>query len=272
MGRVLEVSVATKGPDSTKRRLVHGESLFDVFEVLCALLPAPRVREWGECHIKILEAPGMQVLAVKPLNFTNICGKLTHHHAWSGRAVHVPAVEQWIVVDENSFGPCRKLCSPYSTLMTCMQSSVTRFCGGVSFVKTCEVISIAIDPESVAQSTLHMVVANEHMGRPINTGSPQLLRALQADGRWAAQCTHEYEDVTFVVGFMLSGFDLSVMRFASGLAMEFSPTTVRVMVSRRGKVNYFVSLSSVPLDRHVDVEREVAYVLGEVGAVLWACT
>ena len=54
--------------------------------------------------------------------------------------------------------------------------------------------------------------------------------------------------------------------------MEFSPTTVRVMVSRRGKVNYFVSLSSVPLDRHVDVEREVAYVLGEVGAVLWACT
>lgn len=267
---LLEVSVQNEARDYTKRRVLADASLFEVVDVVCSLLPLRDTVGHGACCVRIREAPDL--LPCKELAFTNICGKIVHHIAWHNKPVHVPAVRGWLVEEHNSFGPSMKLCSPSSTLMTCMDSSVTRFCGGVSFEKTLEVLEIAIDQESVGSLTLHMLVANEHIGRPVQTSSPQILHALASDARWTTNSMHEHEDVCFVAGFLLSAFDAATMEQQAGFALAFCPLTVRVMVSRRGKVNYFVTLDSVPMARHAELQQSVFHVLGEIRKVLLLAT
>lgn len=269
-GTLLEVSVQNATREYSRRRVVPGASLFDVVDVVCSLLPRDGTAKCGACCVRIREAPAL--LRSKALGFTNICGKIVHLPAWQHRAVHVPAVRGWLVVEHNSFGPSQKLCSPNSTLMTCVDSSVTRFCGGVSFAATREVIEVAIEQESVDRVTLHMLVANEHIGRPVQTSSSQLLQALSADARWKTASTHEHEDVSFVAGFLLSEFDAGMLEQQAGLAVAVVPLTVRLMVSRRGKVNYFVTLDSVPMERHVELEQSVRHVLGQIRRVVLQAT
>jgi hypothetical protein len=267
---LLEVSVQNETHNYTKRRVLQDASLFEVVDVVCSLLPLRDVAGHDSCRVCVRETHSL--FPRKELGFTNICGKVVHHLAWHHRTVHVPAVWGWLVHEHNSFGPSVKLSSPNSTLMTCMDSSVTRFCGGVSFEKTLEVLEIAIDQESVSSVTLHMLVANEHIGRPVQTSSSQLLSAFAADGRWTTNTMHEHEDVCFVAGFLLSAFDAATLERQAGFALAFCPLTVRVMVSRRGKVNYFVTLDSVPMARHAELQHSVFYLLGEIRKVLLLAT
>jgi hypothetical protein len=266
----IEISVHNHTHDYSRRRVLDSTSLFEVVDVICSLLPREATAECAACFVCVKPAPAL--LCSKELGFTNICGKIVHLQAWQHMAVHVPAVRGWLVPEHNSFGPSLKLCSPNSTLMTCVDSSVTRFCGGVSFKATQEIIEIAIDQESIDRVTLHMLVANEHIGRPIHTSSPQLLHALLADARWQTESTHEHEDVSFVAGFLLSKFDAGMLEQQAGFALAFVPLTVRLMISRRGKVNYFVTLDSVPLQRHTELEHSVRYLLGQIRRVVLQAT
>jgi hypothetical protein len=268
----VEVNVSCDVSNTRKRRVLKDASVFDVLGVISGILSdtsAPR--NWTP-RVRVIDAPSLRGLTSKELVFTNICGKVTHHLAWHNKAVHVPEVMPWIVMDENDFGVCRKLSSPNSTLMTCMNSAVTRFCGGVSFEKTLEVVEIAIDRESVMSMTLHMVVANEHIGRPVHTSSPQIMRALASDTRWTTGVAHEHEDASFSTGFLLSQFDVCALGANAACALVHCPRIVRVSVSRRGKVNYFVALDNAPLKDNAVVSRDVLCVLGQIRAVILRCT
>lgn len=172
-----------------------------------------------------------------PIKFSNICGKIDHV---SRRNLYYPAVTPLLVNVKNGFGNFRGLYSKHCNLLTCTSQSSTLFRGGRCSRAIEKVVSHAILPESIANMTVHMLVAIARLGRGVCVNANYLDHQLARDERWTCVSMPQHEDMTYVKGFKLKNFKEKFIQ-------EFkiaSPQSVVINVSKHGSVNFFMTLQS----------------------------
>ena len=191
-----------------------------------------------------------------PIRFTNICGKIDHvMHS----RVYQPGIEPLVVNVKNAFGRFRGLYSKLGNLLTCTSKSSTLFRGGRCSKSIQRMIDHAINPQNIAKTTLHMLVATARLGYGVCIDSYYLEAYMARDSRWTCVPMALNEDMSHVKAMRLTDFDADFMQ-RLGIP---APQSVVINVSKHGSVNFFMTMA-VDVDFVVGVEHTYRAFLNEL--------
>ena len=276
------VEVKTSSELHIRRRvLVDVGSIFDVFGVISDLVE----QEDPECETKVVvggvtervlgkHAEDFQVNSPE-LIVSNVCGKVTHCLPQFYKEVHHPYVMPSVRPSKNRFGRFDCLYSSKCNLLTSISRQYTLFRGGRCMKQTLDTIRTALLPETIYENNVHMLVMSTRLGRPIQTNSLQVKHALEADNRWAVRLTDTMDDSDHKCSFLLNNFDTKTWRGIAGIEdgdPAYFPMQIKLMLTKRGSVNFFLSMDNVPLVEHETVLNHVTSLLMEIVKLVAQCT
>ena len=276
------VEVKTSSALHIRRRvLVNTESIFDVFGVISDLVqqedPEYKTRVVvGSVSERVL-GKNVSDFQVKSLELvvSNVCGKVTHILPQYYKEVHHPYVMPSVRASNNRFGRFDCLYSGRCNLLTSVSRKYTLFRGGHCMKETLDTIRVALLPETVHTNTVHMLVMSTRLGRPIQTNSSQVKNALETDKRWSVSITNILDDSDYKCSFLLRNFDEDTCRKQAGIVHgdpAYFPLQIKLMLTKRGSVNFFLSMDDVPLVEHETVLKHVTSLLMEIVKVIVQCT
>ena len=279
---IQSVEVKTSSALHIRRRvLVDIDSIFDVFGVISDLVQ----QEDPEYETKVVvggvtervlgkHAEDFQVKSPE-LIVSNVCGKVTHCLPQFYKDVHHPHVMPSVRPSKNRFGRFDCLYSSKCNLLTSISRQYTLFRGGHCMKQTLDTIGMALLPETICNTTVHMLVMSTRLGRPIQTNSLQVKHALEEDNRWVVRLTDTVDDSDHKCSFIIHKFDTDKWREIAGIVegeSAYFPVQVKLMLTKRGSVNFFLSMDDVPLVEHETVLKHVTSLLMEIVKLVAKCT
>ena len=242
------------------------KDMFDVLTQLSDLVQVDGVAPSSD--ISILLVDNAELYNASTLHFVNICGKIIHSPQFENKEVHLQAVKPVVQRTRNKFGVFDAVYSLNGNLLTCPRRKYTLFRGAPGYDEIKQLVSVVLHPDCVSSISLHMLVANVHLGRPVQIDSMQVIDALGRMGWCDVQVSYQHEDIPFALGFVVSNLNGSIIEARSGVSAHFCPKQLRVVICRRGSVNFFVSLGEMPFEEHAFVTRQVEYIVKSIVAIL----
>ena len=277
-----QVEVKLKSTQHIRRRvLLDTQTIFDVFTAITDLIQ----QEEPGCDTKVdVSNVSQRVLGNGTMHYqissiditiSNVCGKVTHFLPQFYKEVHHPHVMPSIRRTNNKFGRFDCLFANKCNLLTSVSRQYTLFRGGNCMKETLDMIGLALLPETIYASTVHMLVMSTRLGRPIQIDSAQIKNTLITDNRWTASLPDTIDDSDYKCSLMMSKFNTDVWREIVGVAHEepvYLPAQIKLMVTKRGNVNFFLSMQHAPLTEHETIARHTKLMLTEIINVLLKCT
>ena len=272
--------VSMKHDDATRRRLLCSASEFDVFTQVASLYQHHYHDQQAQTgffdptlHFTIAHCRNKKSGRQQDIHFINICGKVTHCLTAGCRQVHYPSVLPCIQRVNNEFGCFDYLMGVGGNLLTNTAQTFTLFRGGSDMQAIQTMIQFCLRSECIAVSTMHMIVANFRLGRPIDISSNAISNAFLRDPNWTAVAILTHEDMNFLRGFTLTNFNAETMTPSEQQPDSlYLPTQIRVLITICGNVNCFVTVDNLPIEEHTAIKTQVNFVLQKIQALLLDCT
>jgi len=153
---------------------------------------------------------------------------------------------------------------------------------------TLEMIQQCVLPETIYTNTVHMLVINTRLGRPIQVDSLQIKNDLDRDTRWKVRLLNNADETGSNCDLLLSQIDVNALREqanfsrdepdepdetdAPNLLPNLFPTKIKMLITKLGNVNMFLSMPSVPLKDYAKIEDHVMFLTREIVRVLMMAT
>lgn len=176
---------------------------------------------------------------IKPrgVYFVNICGKVRHCAA---AYVLNPSVLPLVVSTRDSFGSFSNLYGSDCNLRVLHTNTYTIFRAARSSRGIVDALDFAVNPESIAESSVYMIVASARMAHPVCMQSESIDVALKADKRWHAKSVVKTEEGAHIRSVLLTDFKAE---WVASLGCELCvPTKMLLNVTKNGGVNMFMSV------------------------------
>ena len=267
-----------KSDNGVRRRLLRSASEFDVFtqvSQLYQLHQVPSVTDSNDNNLQfsVSHCRNKKSGRRQEIHFINICGKITHFLTAGCLQVHYPSVLPCIQRVSNEFGCFDYLMGVGGNLLTNTAQTFTLFRGGSDMQAIQTMIQFCLRSECIAVSTMHMIVANFRLGRPIDISSNAISNAFLRDPNWTAVAILTHEDMNFLRGFTLTNFNAETMTPSEQQPDSlYLPTQIRVLITICGNVNCFVTVDNLPIEEHTAIKTQVNFVLQKIQALLLDCT
>ncbi len=277
-----------------RRVLVQTKSIFSVFDTISDLVGREDQQKVNKVMIRLASlrttghddlGDGMdnntyakynlkENMVIEP-RISNVCGKITHIIPQYYKDVHHPYVIPSIRRSKNNFGSFDCLYSSKCNLLTSITRQFTLFRGGHCLKETLDVIHAALLPETIYTNTVHMIVMSARLHWPIQTNSMQIKHGLEMDSRWKVRLIDTTDDHDYKCNFVLFDFDGEewgrVAELAEGSKAYF-PSQIKIMITKRGSINFFLSMDHFPLTEHEVIMKHVGVMLSAIITIVVKCT
>jgi hypothetical protein len=271
----MAAEIRVRNDAHVRRRIVNmnvsGETcaLKHMFDILTQVSDLVQVDGLvSNSDISVLPVQDVELFSASKLHFVNVCGKIIHAPQFENKEVHVPGVKPIVQRSRNKFGVFDVVYSLNGNLLTCPRRKYTLFRGAPGYDEIQELIRVVLHPDCVHSISLHMLVVNVHLGRPVQIDSVQILQPLACTGWCEVQLSCQHEDIPFALGFVVSNLNGGMIEARSGVSAQFCPKQIRVVICRRGSVNFFVSLEEMPFEHYHLVKSQVTYIVKSIIGII----
>ncbi len=240
---MLRLVAVTQSTDELVRQ-VYVHSFADVCTHISSLV-AEIERERTEHVIKVMVQSNHkgETNKAEALSVVNICGKITHV---TNLHLHAPGVKAYVQNKRNNFGVTDRVYTRFGNFHTGSNRTSTLFRAGTSSSKIRDAISHVFVLDNVQHTSVHNIVYNARLGRPVASKNDGIRHALVKLRIGTVLLCLPIEESMFVHCLKLSLQDTTVLQT---LGLEgMADASVRVNICRTGVVNFFVGLpGGVPL-------------------------
>ena len=226
--------------------VVH--SIFDVFEVID--------RRTAQSNYDILKITvhGCSESTEQNPYVSNICGKIYHN----SRDIVREQVAHMQHVANNGFGDFKCFYSPLCNLTIVNSGILTLFRGARSSEDVMTVVEHVLDPQTITEKSIHMIVASARLPYSISVQDYELQRTLLDNSRWAGDIVSTISDNWQTVrSYRLRDFDtlwLNSLNTSDKYCRE-----ILVNITCKGSVNMFMSMHE-QANFYEGVEKEVMWI------------
>jgi len=179
-------------------------------------------------------------ICARDVYFANICGKVIH---CSAVCVIRAAMQPMVCKVANAFGRFSGLFGPHCNLLTSSTNSVTLFRAARHSRDVMVAIEHALNPETIATVTLHMLVATARIAHPICLQCVFVDRIFLTDSRWTAFTVVKTEEGAHMKSIALSHFDPEWIK-SVGRDLQV-PSKILLNITKNGAVNMFMSVQEM---------------------------
>lgn len=290
MSTMQNVEVKMTANCHIRRRILSApSSFFDLFDTASHLVELEEANSCEKVVISnISKAKAVRTNTCTPPVISNVCGKIEHLLPQYYTDVYAPSISPSVRRISNKFGRFDCLFTSHCNLLTSISRSYTMFRGGHSMKDTLEMIQQCVLPETIYTNTVHMLVINTRLGRPIQVDSLQIKNDLDRDTRWKVRLLNNADETGSNCDLLLSQIDVNALREqanfsrdepdepdetdAPNLLPNLFPTKIKMLITKLGNVNMFLSMPSVPLKDYAKIEDHVMFLTREIVRVLMMAT